>query len=173
MIGAIPVLMFLFQVGASMLAAVPGESGVWLLQNKAWLPMMPAPVAGANARGLDNYIYTSGYTNLDMDISFSGPKAALRISDREPVFTIRPDGDGFEPVLVRLDKKKDRRVCRTRPSSATIGNKQGFRKQDIVRTVLTVNPDKSITVRPERTLKPGEYLLVIDLPSHGRDFGVD
>jgi len=169
----IPVFLLLFQVGTTALAAVPGGSGVWLFQNEAWLSLAPASVAGTNARGVDNYIYTGGYTNLDMVISFSGPKAALRISNREPVFVVRPADDGFEPVLVRLNKKKDRRVCRTRPSAASTDNKQGFRRQDIVRTVLTVNPDKSFTVRPERPLKRGEYLLVIDLPSLGRDFSVD
>jgi len=173
MFGNILVVMLLFQVGAPVFTATPGESGVWLLKNEVWLPMLSASVAGANTRGINNYIYTGGYSNLDIDISLAGPKAALRTSDREPVFIARPDGDGFEPVLVRLEKKKDRRICRTRPSSGSTGNKQGFRKQDIVQTVLTVNPDESFTVRPERPLKPGEYLLVTGAPSSGRDFGVD
>ena len=174
MIFAIPVLMLLLQVGEPVFTAAPNEAGVWLLQNEAWLPMLSASAAGANIRGFDNYIYTGGQTNLDVDISFTGAKAAIRTSDRKPVFMARKeDNGGFEPVLVRLEKKKDRRICRTRPNSATVDNKHGFRKQDIIRTILTVNPDKSITVRPERTLKPGEYLLVISLSSLGRDFGVD
>jgi hypothetical protein len=173
MFGAILTFMLVFQAGAHDFTAAPGESGVWLLQNGAWLTMLSAPHSRANARGLDNYIYTDGYTNLNMDVSFAGPKADLRISGREPVFIARLENDGFEPVLIRLEKKKNRRICRSRPSSASIGNKHGFSKKDIVQTILTVNPDKSITVRPELPLKPGEYLLVTGSPSFGRDFGVD
>lgn len=167
-------LMLLFQAYAPAIpAAPPGEAGIWMLRNGNWLPMPPAPVAAVKTAGFDNYIYTNGYSNLDMNVSFVGAGAALRISDREPVFTARPDDGGFEPVLIRLEKKKDRRVCRTQPSSATTDNKLGLRKQDIVRTILTANNDKSFTVRPERPLKPGEYLLVTGSPSLGRDFGVD
>ena len=167
MIGFVLALTLLFQAGA------PGGPGVWLLQNREWVTMSSAPFAGVNAKGLDNYIYTDGYTNLGMDVSFAGSMAALRVSGREPVFTVRLDDGGFEPVIVRLEKKKDRRVCRAKLSSASTDNKHGFRKQDIVRTVLTENTDKSFTVRPERPLKPGEYLLVTGSPSLGRDFGVD
>jgi len=161
------------QAGADVFPATPPGPGTWLLQNGAWLTMVSAPVAGTNAKSINNYIYTGGYTNLDMDVSFAGSKAVLRVSGREPVFMARPNDDGFEPVLVRLEKKKDRRVCRARPSSASADNKHGFRKQNIVRTVLTINADKSFIVRPERPLKPGEYLLVTGSPSFGRDFGVD
>ena len=173
MIGFFITLMFLFQADAPSLPGTPGESGVWLLQNGAWIKMISAPFAGVNAKGLDNYIYTGGYTNLGMDVSFAGSMADLRISDREPIFTARLDDGDYEPVLVRLEKKKDRRLCRSKLSSASTDNKHGFRKKDIMRTVLTVNTDKSFTVRPERPLKPGEYLLVIGSPSFGRDFGVD
>jgi hypothetical protein len=172
MISAVLVLLLLFQAPAP--AVAPGKSGVWLLREGVWSPMLSASVSEAKTRGFDNYIYTDGYTNLDMDVSFSGSRAALRISDRSPVFMVAlPDGNDNEPVLVRLERKRNQRVCRTRPPLASIGNKQGFRRQDIMRTILTVNPDKSFTVRPERPLKPGEYLLVTGSPTYGRDFGVD
>ena len=172
MIGAIFGLLLLFQTPAPAISAAPGE--VWMLRVGVWSLMPPAPVSNVKTRGLDNYLYTNGYTNLDMDLSFAGSRADLRVSDREPVFmAARPTGGDFDPVLVRLERKKDRRVCRTRPPSASIDNKQGFRKQDIVRMVMTENPDKSFTMRPERPLKPGEYLFVTGSPAQGRDFGVD
>jgi hypothetical protein len=171
MINAILVSVFLFQTLA--FSDAPGESGVWLLRDGNRLPMQPATVAQASARGLDNYVFTGGYTNLDMDVSFAGPSAALRISGREPVFIAYLVEGGYEPMLIRLEKKKDRRICRVRSSSASTNNRQGFRRQDIVRTILAANPDKSFTVRPERPLKPGEYLIVTGSPSLGRDFGVD
>lgn len=174
MIGVLLSLLLLFQADAPAFSAAPGESGAWLLRDGVWSPMQPAPVSEVKTRGLGNYIYTNGYTNLDMDISFAGPGAAMRVSDRRPVFmAAQPGNDGYEPVLVRLERKKDRRVCRTRPPSASIGNKQGFRRQDILRTVITVNPDKSFIVRPERPLKPGEYLFVTGTSEYGHDFGID
>ena len=168
MIGVILSLMLLCQSGT---AGVP-EAEVWLLQNGTRLPVPFASVAEVNTRGLNNFIYTRGYTNLDMDVFFAGPEATLRISDRKPVFIAQTDR-GFEPILIRLETRRDRRICRTQPSSASIDNKQGFRRQDIVRTVLTVNSDKSFTVQPERPLPPGEYLLVTGSPHLGRDFGID
>lgn len=174
MIVAIFVLLLVFQTDAIVFSAAPDESGAWLLRNGVRLQMTPASFFAAKTRGFANYIYTDGYTNLDMDVSFAGPRAVLRISDRNPIFVVVPQaGDNYEPVLVSLKRKNDRRICRTRPDTASVGNKQGFRRQDIVRTILTVNPDKSFTVRPERPMKPGEYLLVTDSPAAGHDFGVD
>jgi len=175
MIGVVLVLLLLFQVDTSAFLPVSDKpGGVWLFSDGVWVPLPPAPVAETKTKGLDSYIYTGGYTNLDMDVSFAGSKAVLRISDRKPVFmAVHQENDDFDPVLIRLEKKKNRRICRTRPSSASAGNKQGFRKQDIIRTVLTVNPDKSFTVRPDQPLKPGEYLLVTGSLAQGRDFGVD
>jgi hypothetical protein len=174
MFTAILVFLLFFQIETPVFNAAPGESGAWLSRNENWLKMSPAPVSNAKARGLDNYLYTNGYTSLDMDVSFAGPMAALRISDREPVFLVVPEDDkNYEPMLIRLSKKKDRRTTRTRLSSATIDNKQGFRRQDIVRTIITVNSDKSLAVRPERSLKPGEYLFVAGQSGFGCDFGVD
>ena len=174
MIGAILYSLFLFQAAAPVFSAAQGESGVRLRLGDAWSPMQPAPFSNVKARGVEKFIYTGGYTNLDMDTSFDGPRAALRISDRKPVFMVsQPVSENNAPVLVRLERKKDRRVCRTRLSFVSIGNKQGFRRQDIVSAVLTENPDKTFTVQPERPLKPGEYLFVIDSPVSGYDFGVD
>ena len=175
MIGAILVLLLLFQADTPAFPSVSGESGgIWLLSEGVWLPLPSAPVTEAKTKGFDNYIYTGGYTNLNMDISFAGSRAAIRVINRNPVFMVeRQENDGYDPVLIRLEKKKDRRICRTRPSSASAGNIQGFRRKDIIRTILTVNPDKSFTVRPDQPLKPGEYLLVTGTLTDGRDFGVD
>jgi hypothetical protein len=120
-----------------------------------------------------------------MEVTFVGTEASLRLS-QTPVFLIRPANpanpasadvadteDTPEPVLVRLQGKKGQRVCRTKLSLVDAENKHGFRKSDIVRTTVTVNPDKSLLVRPERKLKSGEYLLVAGAPAHGCDFGID
>ena len=120
------------------------------------------------------FIYTGGYTDLGMDVTFDSPKASLRILSKTPAFMVHSTGDDKpEPVLVRLQRKKDRRVCRAKLSATAVDNRYGFRKSDIVRTTVTVNPDNSVLVRPEQRLKAGEYLLVSDAPASGCDFGID
>ena len=166
-------LMLLFQLITPVAHDASGKPEVWLLRDGGLLSLPSVTAAGGKTKGLDNYIYTGGDTNLGMDLSFASQKAVLRITDNMPVFTVHSDGDVSEPVLVRLKKKKDRRILRMQPSSATIDNKYGFRKQDIMRLVLTVNPDKSFTMQPERSLKPGEYIIVTGSPNSGCDFGVD
>ena len=183
MIGAIFRLLFLLQIPVSVPPVSPPDTVsdasakitvCYFKDGDNWTPMQPASAGGANTRGFDMFIYTGGYTDLGMDVTFAAPKAPLRILSKTPVFMISTTHDSTsEPVLVRLQKKKDRRVCRAKLSATAVDNRYGFRKSDIVRTIVTVNPDNSVLVRPEQRLKAGEYLLVSDAPASGCDFGID
>jgi len=148
-------------------------SGVYYRRDGGDVSMRPATVFKANVKGLDNYIYTGGYTNLDMNVSFAGTKALLRVRESMPVFIVRPSVHSSNIALASLALKKNQRVCRTSPSDSAAGNKYGLRKANIIRTIVTENPDKSFSIKPERPLKPGEYLLITDSVSSGYDFGVD
>ena len=183
MISAIFKLLFLLQASVAIPPVSPSDTvsdvtvkviTCYFKDGDNWALMHPASVRGANTRGFDMFIYTGGYTDLGMDVTFDNPKAPLRILSKTPEFMIHSTGDDeVEPVLVRLQKKKDRRVCRAKLSATAVDNRYGFHKSDIVRITVTVNSDNSVLVRPEQRLKAGEYLLVLDAPASGWDFGID
>ena len=183
MISAIFRMLFLLQASILVEPVLPSDTvadaavkvtACYYRDGDTWTPMHPASVRGADTRGFDMFIYTGGYTDFGMDVTFDSLKAPLRILSKTPTFLIRSTGDDEpEPVLVRLQRKKDHRVCRAKLSVVAVDNKYGFRKSDIVRTTVTVNSDNSVLVRPEQRLKSGEYLLVSDTPASGCDFGID
>ena len=76
-------------------------------------------------------------------------------------------------MLIRLTKKKDQRVIKTAFSNVTMANKEGFRREDVFNLICQESPDGFFSVSPEKTLPPGEYLLVLGNAVPAYDFGVD
>lgn len=152
----------------------PPEAGVYVLRGDAeWVALEPAPVAETRTRGLKMFIETGGYTRLFVDIAFAGEKAARRITDRSPRFFFRGPFSPADLLIVRLTPQGDRRLGRTSPGSASVTNKAGFPREDLVRLRTSARDDGSFLAVPEDPLPPGEYLLVAGDVDSGRDFGVD
>lgn len=170
-------VLLLFFMQAATPIAIPDRPiapGVYYRQSVAkWILMPSARVAQSKAKGLDIYVETGGYTNLDMDVSYNGEQALLRIAAPKPTFFIRDVGASTDLAVVRLTQKKDLRMCQFSPPVATVDNKLGFKRSDLVKTVITEYPDKSFSVTPEEELRPGEYLLIFDKATSGYDFGIN
>ena len=153
---------------------VPETPGIYFRQDdSSWIRLQPAVTADAGTDGLQLFVYTGGYTDLGMSIACPGPKAAVRISVAKPTLYARAVGSAKDAMLIRLAKKKDRRVCKMSFSNVSVGNKGGFRKEDIVNLISQDYPDGSFSVSPEKKLTPGEYLLVLSTNVPAYDFGVD
>jgi hypothetical protein len=156
------------------IAEAPEAPGVYYRQNDTtWVVLKAAPIAEMKTSGMELFIATGGYTNLGMSIVCRGPEASLRIASPKPVFFVRGVGSAEDAFLVRLTQKKDRRTFRTSSSAASVENKGGFKRENIQRTAVTMNPDKSFLVTPEEDLKPGEYMFVFGYATAGFDFGID
>jgi len=153
---------------------LPSTPGVYYRQGDAtWVRLQVAPIAEMKTRGMDLFIETGGFTNLGMRIVCRGAKASLRISVSKPTFFVRETASSKDLMLVRFTQKKGTRTFQTSSASATVENKEGFRKGDIRKMAVTEFPDHSFLAIPEGDLNPGEYLLVCGDATAGFDFGID
>jgi len=152
---------------------VPEAPGIYYLQQTKWIPLQPAVVADANAKGMELFVYTGGYTDLGMNVACKGARAAIRIRDAKPVFHVRDIGSVQDAMLIRMTRKKDSRVFKTSFSNVTVDNKGGFDKRDVFNLSGSDEPGGVISLSPEKSLPPGEYLLVFGNASKAYDFGID
>ena len=153
---------------------MPADAGVYYRQDDgAWTKMNPAKIAEVNAKGVEMFIETGGYTNLGMKGVLMAAGASSRISRPRPTFYVRGAGSPGDAVLIQLKRENDSRVFETSSADAAIDNKGGFRKKDIRKTAVVIYSDSSFSVAPEKALKPGEYLLLFGYANAGYDFGID
>jgi len=152
---------------------VPEAPGIYYLQQTRWIMLQPALVADANAKGMELFVYTGGYTDLGMNIACQGDRAAIRIRDARPVFHVRNIGAIQDAMLIRMKKKKNSRVLKTSFSNVTVDNKGGFKKGDVFNLSGSEQPGGVVSLSPEKPLPPGEYLLVFGNASKAYDFGID
>jgi len=167
-------LLFAQAAETSTAPAVPAATGVYFRQTESdWVLMQPAVTSNANARGVQLFVYTGGYTDMGENIACPGAQASMRISVPRPTLVSRAVGSAKDALLVRLTKKKDSRIYKTSFSNVTVENKRGFRKSDIFKLVSQTYPDGSFSISPEKDLPPGEYLLVLGNAVPAYDFGID
>jgi hypothetical protein len=156
------------------LPTVPEAPGVYYLQNDAgWTALKPAVVSDADAKGLDMFVYTGGYTDMGMHIACLGPRASTRLQIKKPVFSVRKVGSIKDASIIRLAVKKNSRVFKTSFSNVSVDNKGGFDRRDLFKVAVLENPDGSYAVTPEKPLPPGEYIIVFGNAAATYDFGVD
>jgi hypothetical protein len=169
------VLLLLLQaVQSSPVLGIPGAPGVYFRQDeKNWTAIPKASFAQTKMKGLDSFVYTGGFTNLGADASIPGAKSSIRISNRRPMFYARAVGRAKDVRLIRLTQNGKSRAFHTSTGNETVENKEGFRKSDLRKTIVTEYPDGTYSVQPENDLKPGEYLLVLGDAATSFDFGVD
>ena len=154
--------------------AVPEASGVYYRQNDTnWIRLQPAVVSNANAKGMELFVYTGGYTDMAMNIICPGPRASVRIPLQKPTLYVRGIGSAKDAMLVRLKKKRDSRELKTAFSKVTVENKGGFNKRDIYKLTAAEYPEGFFSVSPEKALPAGEYLLVFGNALTAYDFGID
>ena len=117
--------LFLVQVtDAVRMPNVPGAPGVYFLQGEsAWVRFQPAVTSDANAKGLQLFVYTQGYTDLGISLVYPGSRASIRMFAPKPVLYVRAVGSAKDTMLIRLTEKKDRRVIKTAFSNVTMANK--------------------------------------------------
>jgi hypothetical protein len=153
---------------------VPETPGVYSLQGEsAWLPLQPAVTSDANAKGMQLFVYTEGYTDLGLSVVCPGSRASIRMRVPKPVLYVRAIGSAKDAMLVRLTKRGDQRVIKTAFSNVNTSNKEGFRREDVFKLILQESPDGFFSVSPEKELPPGEYLLVLGNAVPAYDFGID
>ena len=169
------VLLLIFaQAAIAPAPSAPEKTGVYFRQNDSgWITLQPAVVSDSKTKGMGLFVYSGGYTNLDVDVTCPGARASTRISVPKPTFYARGIGSAKDAMIIRLTQKKDSRNFKTSFSNVTVDNKGGFRKGDIQKSETAADADGSFSITPERELAPGEYLLVLGSGVSGYDFGID
>jgi hypothetical protein len=153
---------------------LPEARGIYYRHDSSnWIPLQPAVIADANAKGLELFVNTGGYTDMGMNIACRGSRASLRVLQPNPTFYVRGIGSIKDAMLIRLKRKKNSRVFETSYSRVTVENKGGFDKRDIYKLTESEYADGSFSIQPEEALPRGEYLLVFGNASTAYDFGID
>jgi hypothetical protein len=152
---------------------LPAEAGVYLRSGTGqWARIEIAPMADMKSKGMSDFLDSAGYTNLDVTVAYQGAQAKLQIPAPRPIFYVRGAGSPNDAMIVSLTRKSDHRIVRTATAVATVGNRAGFKKDQIHNVSVTVFSDNSFSVTPEEDLKAGEYALVFGFASTAHDFGV-
>lgn len=170
------VLLFVLLQGGQAAPApgIPALPGVYYRQNDTnWVSIPRALLSNTKAKGLGLFVETGGYTNLGTDIVCPGSRASTRILAPRPTFYVRESGRPKDAMLIRLTQKKKSRTFHTSSNDVSVENKEGFRKANIRKTIVTEYPGGIVSVTPEGDLKPGEYLLVLGAEDTSFDFGID
>jgi hypothetical protein len=169
-------LMLFCLMQAAKPAPVPGlpeAAGIYFRQENAeWTKLQTAATAAMKSKGMDEFLETDGYTNLDMLITYEGAQAKLQIAMPRPTFYVRGTGSSKDAMIVLLTRKKDSRTVQTASSAATVENRAGFKRGEVQNVAVTIYSDNSFSVTPEQDLKPGEYALVFGFANVAYDFGI-
>lgn len=169
-------LLALLLIQAEKPAPVPGmpsPPGVYYRGGDSqWVKIEPAPVLDMKAKGVNTFIETNGYMNLNMTILYVGSHAPLQILEHRPTFYVRGAGPASEALIAQLASEKDRRMLQTVSSVASEGNKMGVKKKEIRSSTATIYADNSFSVVPDADLKPGEYILLFGNGNSSYAFGI-
>ena len=153
---------------------VPDAPGVYLQQDgKNWTSLQKAAISATKADGLDLFVATGGFTDLALEAVIQGAKASVRLFTPRPMLYVRGAGSPEDLALIQLSRKKQSRTFRTSSGDSTLGNKAGFRKEDIRKLSARAYSDGTFSVIPDTDLKPGEYLLVFRDAGNSFDFGIE
>jgi len=152
---------------------LPAAAGVYYRQGEAgWISLAQAVMADTRTQGMDRFLDTYGWSNLNRTMVFRGAESAVRILDQKPTFYVRGVGTAQDVLIVQLAKKKDAREIQASSTNASVNNKEGFKRGSLYRVAATVLAKDFYSVTPEENLKPGEYLLVFGHADTAFDFRI-
>lgn len=170
---ALLLCLFLQESKPAPIAGAPAAAGIYFRQAESqWQTMEAAAMADMKSKGISDFINTAGYTNLAMVVTYRGVRAGLQIPAAKPAFFVRGAGSAKDAMIIALAPSQDTRSVRTDSAAASVGNRAGFRKEDIRNVTATIFSDGSFLVTPDDDLKPGEYALVFGFPNTAYDFGI-
>jgi hypothetical protein len=152
---------------------LPAGAGVYYHQSEAtWITLARPVMAATKTEGMEHFLDTYGWSNLNRTIVFEGAAAAIRIPDTKPTFYVRDVGSAQDVLIAQLTRKKDTREIQASSTNASVNNKEGFKRGNVYRVTAIALSKDLYSVTPEQTLKPGEYLLVFGHAETSFEFGV-
>ena len=153
--------------------------GFYYQSSQGWKMLEPISMAGGGLKHVGK-MFVPGLTP-QMVWTFRGAEAPVQIEDKRPTFCIKElpslasvaGRSERDLVIVRFDKKKDRRELQTTNGGNMFTFKAGLSKDRTPDITTKTIADGVFIVTPNEDLKPGEYMLTFGaLGNTGYDFGV-
>jgi hypothetical protein len=156
----------------------PGE-GVYYKGANGWIKLQVLTQSGGGMKKMGK-LFVPGLTP-HIVWTFRGGSAPIKISERRPTFYIKqstylaevPGQTSRDVVIVKFDKKKDRRELQTTSGSSMFTLKAGFSKERTPEIQIAQVGAGVFSVTPAKELPEGEYFLTFGFGGFtGYDFAV-
>jgi hypothetical protein len=137
----------------------PPEVGVYWRDEGKFVLVQGQTVANTKAGGKAGSMFTYGLRNQHWDATIERPTSRNMVRDRQPVFYLYvPDGaDSSDYVLLKLNKKGDRREFQIGSFGGITGGKSGVQREKEVQFHAEHLGIRIYKVTLDEALKPGEY----------------
>jgi len=137
----------------------PPEVGVYWKNGAAFVLIQGRAIDQAKVGGRAGSYFTDGMRNQHWDATLDGPVSANIVKERRPTFFFYvPDGnDASDYVLIRLNKKGDRREFQVGSFGGVSGGKSGVKRDKEVAYKAEHVAIRTYRVTLDEDLKPGEY----------------
>jgi hypothetical protein len=156
-------------------AGLSAEPGVYYKEGDRWV-RLSAVSAIVRPKGLGAALLTGGLTGVRTAHMFPGAQAAIKITERRPVFHIQGYDLAEQGIsIVRLSRKGDSREV-ANGFVSPFALKVGYKQSDLRKVAVTRLTNDLVSATPESDLEAGEYLLVLGRTSEadgGFDFSIE
>lgn len=153
--------------------------GVYYKQGDKYLSVDPLQMSGGGMKHVGK-MFVPGLTP-QMVWTYRGAEAPLRIVDPKPSFYVKRSfymvnvpGQTYRDILiVKFEKKKDRRELQTSNGGNMVTFKAGIGKDKLPDIETEKLADNIFKLTPKEPLTVGEYLIAFGMANSGYDFGID
>lgn len=137
----------------------PPEVGVYWKDRANFVLLQGQALTNTKAGGKAGSFFTNGMRNQHWDATIEGPTSKNVVRERHPMFYLYvPDGsDAADYVLIKLNKKGDRREFQVGSFGGITGGKSGVKKDKELGFKADHVGIRMYKVTLEADLKPGEY----------------
>jgi len=137
----------------------PPEVGVYWRDEGKFLLLQGQMVTNTKAGGKAGSLFTYGLRNQHWDATIEGPTSKNVVRDRKPVFYLYvPEGtDSSDYVLLKLNKKDNRREFQVGSFGGVSGGKSGVQKDKEIPFHAEHLGIRVYKLTLDDALKPGEY----------------
>jgi len=137
----------------------PPEVGVYWKDRANFVLIQGQALTNTKAGGKAGSIFTNGMRNQHWDATIEGPTSKNVVRERHPSFYLYvPDGsDAADYVLIKLNKKGDRREFQVGSFGGITGGKSGVKKDKEVSCSSEHVGIRMYKITLNEDLKPGEY----------------
>jgi len=137
----------------------PPEVGVYWKDGTKFVLVQGQNVTNTKAGGKAGSLFTYGLRNQHWDATIEGPVSKNVVRERRPAFYLYvPDGDdSSDYILIKLNKKGDRREFQIGSFGGVTGGKSGVQREKEVQFRAEHVGIRIYKLTLEDALKPGEY----------------